>query len=153
MDDNDAIIEQIKQLQVGTIIPNPQASPRSGSQSGSKHAGVTIEGWGKRKGQNALYYSLPHCLTGKTPYQKTVTVAEFEQVLNVLRHGSPFTRKWFYENMPGGHRQGDTSFTTIGGVLVFLGVASEQQPGVYQLQNGEQGDDQRTATGERHPTA
>jgi hypothetical protein len=68
----------------GTVIQKPQA-----------HADFVVKGWGKRRGERALIYSIPNHSKPSTPHEKGVTSSEWEKAFEYLMSSREFSRKWF----------------------------------------------------------
>ena len=103
-----------------TSIPKPKA-----------RGDFLVKGWGKRRGENALIYTIPNHNTPSKPYEKGITVSEWEQAYVHISSGADFTRVWFNQNMPHCATEGGCNFTTIGGVFVLLNLAVYKEQGVY----------------------
>jgi len=116
------IIEKIRHLQPGTVIPKPKAT-----------ADFRIKGWGKRRGEVALTYWVPNHKAPSKPLVKGITVLEFSRAYEQLLKGAQFTRRWFNANLGACAKEGSCNFTTIGGIFELLGVAHYDRPGTYVL--------------------
>lgn len=116
------IIEKIRHLKPGTVIPKPKAT-----------ADFRIKGWGKRRGEAALTYWVPNHKTPSKPLVKGITVLEFSRSYEQLLKGAQFTRRWFNANLEACAKEGSCNFTTIGGIFELLGVAHYDRPGTYVL--------------------
>jgi hypothetical protein len=105
------------QLKEGTIIPKPE----------SKEA-FKIKGLGKRRGEKALIYYIPNHNNPNKPYQKGITVSEFETAYQQLANNGELSRSWFNENLSQCAKEGTCNFTTVGGIFELLDLA-EYKPG------------------------
>jgi hypothetical protein len=118
------IIERIKnEIPPGIEIPKPNAKER-----------FLIKGWGKRRQQEALIYFVPNHNNPNMPYQKGITVSEFETAYRQLVDTGELTRKWFNEHLSFCAGEGPCNFTTVGGVLELLGVCKYESLGIYRWQ-------------------
>ncbi len=104
----------------GTIIQKPQA-----------RADFIIKGWGHRRGERALIYTIPNHKTPTKPYQKGISVSEWVQAFEHLTNAGNFSRSWFERSMPACAKEGSCNFTTIGGIFEVLGHATYDH-GTYQ---------------------
>jgi hypothetical protein len=116
------LIENIRSLQPGTIIPKPEAT-----------ATFKIKGWGERRGESALIYWIPNHKNPSKPLAKGVTVSEFERAHAEIIATGQFTRAWFKFNLSTCANEGGCNFTTIGGVFELLGLARYASRGTYVL--------------------
>jgi hypothetical protein len=115
------IVEQLKELIVeGTMIPKPRA-----------RADFIVKGWGKRRDEDALIYTIPNRNDPNRPYKKGITVSEWEIAFKQLTSTGEFSRKWFEQQMPACAEEGGCNFTTIGGISTRLGYADYHR-GVYR---------------------
>lgn len=106
----------------GTVIPKPEAKGQ-----------FVVKGWGERRGETALIYSIPNHSNPLKPYHKGITESEFEKAYEVLVRRGEFTRQWFNDNLPACAQEGGCNFTTIGGIFQLLGVAKYAERGMYVL--------------------
>jgi hypothetical protein len=104
----------------GTVIPKPENKGQ-----------FVVKGWGERRGEPALIYSIPNHSNSAKPYHKGITVSEFEKAYEVLERSGEFTRAWFNDHLPACAKEGGCNFTTIGGIFQLLGVARYSERGVY----------------------
>lgn len=102
----------LERLLPGTVIPKPEAKED-----------FVVKGWGKRNGETALIYLIPNHSDPGKPYQKGITLQEWEQAYRHLHSTGSFTRKWFNANMPRCSKEGSCNFTTIGGIFSCFGLA------------------------------
>ncbi len=107
-----SLLDQLRALLPGTIIPKPRAVDD-----------FKIRGWGKRNSEIALIYLIPNHNNPDRPYQKGVTAGEWQQAYRRLTSAEEFTREWFKANMPRCASEGSCNFTSIGGTLSPLGHA------------------------------
>jgi len=115
------ISDQIKnKISPGMVIPKPVA-----------RADFIVKGWGKRRGEPALIYQIPNHNPFGRPYEKGITISEFEMAYQQLDATGFFTRKWFQANMTACDKEGSCNFTTIGGIFKLLGYARYTQ-GAYK---------------------
>jgi hypothetical protein len=92
----------------------------------------TVKGWGNRRGEMALVYFIPNHTLPAKPYQKGITVSEWEQAHRQLITTDELTREWFDTHMLRCSKEGRCNFTTIGGIFTLLGVAVYEDRGVYR---------------------
>ena len=120
------IIDRIRPLvHPGTVIPKPEAK-----------APFRVKGWGMRRGEEALVYTIPNHRDPSRPYEKGVTVSELEQCYEQLNRSGRLTRTWFDGHLARCASEGSCNFTTVGGVFVLLGEAEYLDRGVYARQTG-----------------
>src|SRR6516162_2115079 len=93
----------------GTMIPQPR-----------NPAGFVVKGWGLRRGERALIYTIPNRNRPSKPYQKGITVSDWIQAFQHLADSGDFSRSWFERSMPMCSKEGNCNFTTIGGVFELL---------------------------------
>ncbi|MXX89985.1 MAG: hypothetical protein F4213_08240 [Boseongicola sp. SB0677_bin_26] len=91
-----------------------------------------VKGWGIRRGVHALIYFIPNHATPRHPYEKGVTVSEWEQAYSRLASEGELRRSWFERSMARCNEEGGCNFTAIGGVFVALGIAVRHGRGVYR---------------------
>ena len=116
------IIEQIEALvRKGTVIPKPEAK-----------ADFVVKGWGVRRGERALVYLVPNHKDPSRPYEKGVTLSEFERAYQRVMSGEDFDRKWFEENMSACAAEGGCNFTTIGGLFQLLRIVEYERGRYYR---------------------
>ncbi len=109
-----------RQILPGTIIPKPKARDD-----------FIVKGWGVRRGERTLIYTIPNHKTPSKPYQKGITVSEWGQAFEHLTDAGDFSRSWFERSMPACAKEGGCNFTTIGGVFELLGYATYDR-GTYR---------------------
>ena len=69
------IVERVKsELSSGTTIPKPEAKGK-----------FLVKGWGRRRDQSALIYTIPNHNNPSKPYQKGITDSEFEAAYRELK--------------------------------------------------------------------
>jgi hypothetical protein len=107
-------------IDAGRLIPKPEAK-----------SDFVVKGWGKRRGESALIYQIPNHSNPSKPYEKGITVAEFEKAHAELVKSGEMTRDWFNRNLPDCAKEGGCNFTTIGGIFELLGEANYSDRGVY----------------------
>lgn len=103
----------------GCEIPKPEAK-----------APFRVKGMGTRRSQEAMIYQIPSH-TGQKPYEKGVTLSEFEAAFLVLRATGSLTREWFNTELAACAKEGACNFTSLGGTLELLGLAKYGGRGVY----------------------
>ena len=91
-----------------------------------------MKSWGKRKGEDALIYRIPNRKDPAKPYEKGITVKEWEQAFRQLVDTGEFTKAWFDANMRRCPNEGSCNSTTIGGIFSLLGLADYGGRGVYR---------------------
>lgn len=104
----------------GTVIPKPFATGQ-----------FRVVRMGKRRSERALIYSIPNRKTPRRPYEKGVTVSEFNKAYDQLITAGQLTRRWFKKNVPACETEGPCNFTTVGGLFILLGKAMYTTRGVY----------------------
>ncbi len=117
----DAILPKLHRLSPGTVIPKPQTK-----------TDFKIKGWGKRKGQAALIYSIPNHRDPRKPHQKGVTEGEWEKAYRQLLTTGEFTKTWFDAHLPRCSNEGSCNFTTIGGIFSLFNMAAYGGAGLYR---------------------
>ena len=120
MKSSDTVLIEIEALPVGTPIPKPQSDDSA-----------KLDGWGCRRGERALVYSMPNHSKPDEPRKKRVTVNELRQAYERLVATGEFTRAWFKECMPDCNKEGSCNYTTIGGIFELVRVAKHSGRGVY----------------------
>jgi len=95
----------------GTVIPKPRTD---------KHI---VKGLGCRRGELAIVYTIPNQHKPTQPSEKGVTKSEIEATYAELVRSGVVTRKWFTMNLPECYAEGPCNYTSIGGLLVLIGVA------------------------------
>lgn len=114
------LIESLKKLQQGTVIPKPEAI-----------ADFKIKGWGRRRSEPALIYWIPNHKTPSKPLAKGVTISEFERAYAEITTNGQLTRTWFNSSLASCSREGGCNFTTIGGIFELLELARYAGRGTY----------------------
>jgi len=120
------IIKRIKDK----ILPNTEIKK---PKAKGKHL---VKGWGKRRGQEALIYTIPNNREPSNPYEKGITIDEFEKAFQKLKSSGELTREWFNKNLMDCAKEGSCNFTTIGGIFEILDEAEYIKRGVYFLNFG-----------------
>lgn len=119
------IVEKIRaSTRPGTVIPKPEAK-----------ADFRVKGWGERRGEPALIYSIPNHQNPNAPHHKGETQSEFEKAYQVLQRTGEFSRSWFNQYLPARAKEGGCNFTTIGGIFQLLGLAEYSERGTYKLKS------------------
>lgn len=114
------LIENIRALREGTIIPKPKAKSE-----------FKIKAWGTRRGEPALVYLIPNHTNPQSPYEKGVTVSEFERAYFEFVINGYLTRKWFNLTLAECAKEGPCNYTTIGGIFELLGMVRYGGHGRY----------------------
>ena len=104
----------------GTEIPKPAARKP-----------FRVKGWGQRRGEEALIYTIPNHREPRSPHEKGVTAGELDAAYAQLRSTGELTHRWFAKHLPKCAAEGSCNFTTIGGLFELLGVASYVGRGLY----------------------
>ena len=116
------IIERIRnQISSGTEIPKPNPKGK-----------FVVKGWGRRRGAEALVYFIPNHSNPSKPYEKGITVPEFEAAHEQLQTSGELTRQWFDQHLSACAREGSCNFTTVGGIFELLGDAHYIGNGIYR---------------------
>ena len=116
------IVERVKsEMSSGTTIPKPNAKGK-----------FLVKGWGRRRDQSALIYTIPNHKNPSKPYQKGISESEFESAYSELKSSGEFSRSWFNSHLSACAKEGGCNFTTIGGVFELLGEARYAGKGVYR---------------------
>ena len=89
-------------------------------------------GWGIRRGERALIYSISNHKNSSRPHAKGVTESDWEQAFERLMSTGKFQYSWFISAMPECFKFGPCNFTTIGGIFVLLGIAERSARGIYR---------------------
>ena len=118
----DEIIDRLEaEVAPGRLIPKPETDRK-----------YRVKGWGRRRGERALIYFIPNREDESKPHQKGVTVSEWKRASEQLVSTGELRHSWFKSALPECHGEGSCNFTTIGGVLVLLGLAVRHERGVYR---------------------
>ena len=118
----EAQVRELAENRQGTEIPKPEAK-----------AAFRIKGLGIRRGETALIYTIPSH-TGSKPYQKGITLAEFEKAYSQLKRSGSLTASWFNQELPACAKEGSCNFTSLGGIFELLGVAKYSGRGEYKFE-------------------
>ncbi|HRY71209.1 MAG TPA: hypothetical protein P5159_23935 [Phycisphaerae bacterium] len=102
-------------------FPEPQAK-----------ADFVVKGWGTRRGEDALIYTIPNRKNPTKPSENGITVSEFEAAFAQLKSSGQFTRAWFNSELPACAGEGSCNFTSIGGIFELLSLARYAGRGVYE---------------------
>ena len=86
-------------------------------------ADLRVKGWGERRGEPALIYSIPNHQNPNATHHKGITQSEFEKAYQVLQRTGEFSRIWFNQYLPACAKEGGCNFTTIGGIFQLLSLA------------------------------
>lgn len=109
-----------KNIKPGIVIPKPRA-----------RSDFIVKGWGIRRGETALIYYIPNNSNPEKPYQKGITISEFEIAYRQLIENDEFNHQWFAYSLYDCCKEGSCNFTTIGGIFELLGLAFYSEIGVY----------------------
>lgn len=93
-----------------------------------------VKGWGRRRGEDALIYTIPNHKNPAKPYSKGITASEFESAYQQLHASGELTRQWFDDHISACAKEGPCNFTTVGGIFEILGIAKYIGSGIYQYQ-------------------
>ena len=116
------VIDRIeKKATSGTVIPKPEA-----------RGDFVVKGWGKRRGERALIYTIPNHRNQAYPYEKGVNESEWIEAFDQLTTTGEFTRPWFERAMADCNKEGSCNLTTIGGIFELLGDAKYHERGAYR---------------------
>ena len=116
----DILVEIEKRITPGSIIPKPNTDNE-----------YLVKGWGRRRGERALIYTIPNLKIPNRPYEKGVTSSEWVQAYDQLMQTGEFARCWFRASMKACAKEAGCNYTTIGGIFERLGYA-QYEPGVYR---------------------
>ena len=117
-----AIVERIEaEVPPRTVIPKPRTD--------KEHR---VLGWGVRRGERALVYTIPNRRNPSRPYTKGVTVSDWDRAYRQLMSRGTLEYSWFRSEMAECCKAGPCNFTTVGGVFVLLGLAERRGLGVYR---------------------
>ena len=86
--DFEAFRSDLTHIKIGTIIPKPKSEEP-----------FIIKGWGIRRGEKALIYFIPNHNNASRPYEKGITLSEWEKAFNRLLTKGEFSRDWFNKEM------------------------------------------------------
>ena len=118
------IAEMIRnEISPGVEIPKPDPKGR-----------FLVKGWGRRRKEDALIYTIPNHNNPTKPYEKGITVSEFETAYQQLLKSGELTRRWFDVHIPTCTKEGSCNFTTVGGIFEMLGEAKYMGKGIYRRQ-------------------
>ena len=116
------ILQRIEQTATtGTVIPKPEA-----------RGDFVVKGWGKRRGERALIYTIPNHRDPRRSYEKGINELEWKKAFDHLTKTSEFSSLWFQQSLTGCANEGSCNFTTIGGIFELLGDAKYVKRGVYK---------------------
>ena len=105
----------------GTVIPKPEA-----------RGDFVVKGWGRRRGERALIYTIPNHSAFGRPHQKGINESEWVKAFDRLTETGEFSRSWFQRSLSDCAKEGSCNFTTIGGIFELLGDARYEKHGVYR---------------------
>ncbi len=91
-----------------------------------------VKGNGRRRGEEALIYTIPNHNNPNKPYKKGITVSEFERAYKQLTKTGQLSRHWFRQHLSQCDAEGPCNFTTVGGLFELLGEAVYESRGVYR---------------------
>jgi hypothetical protein len=117
------MIEEIikKEIKEGSVIPKPKPKGK-----------FKVKGWGKRRGEDALIYTIPNHRNPERPYEKGITITEFSRAYSQLKSSGEITRQWFNKHLSECAKEGGCNFTTIGGIFEIIGIVKYESKGVYK---------------------
>ncbi len=116
------ILHRIEQTATpGTVIPKPEA-----------RGDFVVKGWGKRRGERALIYTIPNHRDPRRPYEKGINEFEWTKAFDQLAETGEFSSSWFQRGLAGCAKEGSCNFTTIGGIFELLGDAKYVERGIYR---------------------
>lgn len=119
------IIQEIKdKIRPGTVIPKPNSK-----------ADFKVKGWGMRRGEPALVYTIPNHKNPSKPYQKGVTTSEWEKAYAHLISAGFLDRAWFKEQFPRSAKEDPCNFTTIGGIFQLLNLVNYERGKFFSIIN------------------
>lgn len=105
----------------GTVIPKPETQND-----------YLVKGWGERRGERALVYSIPNYGNPGYPHEKGINESEWIRAFEQLTESGELSRSWFRRAMTACNEEGTCQFTTIGGIFELLGEAKYEGRGVYR---------------------
>ena len=110
----------LKKAPPGTVIPKP-------------HGGTfKVKGQGMRRGEDSVVYFIPNHREPTKPYEKGIRASELERAYDRLTKSGLLTHEWFRTHLPACEAEGSCNFTTVGGLLILLGVATYASRGAYR---------------------
>jgi hypothetical protein len=92
-----------------------------------------VKGWGIRRGERALIYYIPNHKNPAKPYEKGITISEFQIALERIQIEKDITREWFNKNLARCNKEGTCNYTTLGGIFEKLGFVEYVGDGVYKV--------------------
>jgi hypothetical protein len=118
----DMLIQRLREVLVsGLVIPKPDAK-----------GAFLVRGWGTRRNETALIYTVPNHKNPTKPAAKGITISEFVLAHTQLLSSGELTRSWFNTNLPACAKEGACNFTSLGGVFVLLDAARYARRGAYE---------------------
>lgn len=116
------IIDRIEaEIVPGTAIPKPETDGE-----------YLVKGWGRRRGERALVYTIPNHGNPSYPHEKGIAVSEWDHAFDRLMSTGELRHSWFKVTMPACNTEGSCNFTTIGGIFTLLGLAVREERGAYR---------------------
>ena len=112
-DPKDILVAIRERVKPGTRIRKPRST-------------CVVKGCGKRRGERALIYTI------RGVHEKGITESEWVAAFVQLQRAGEFTRSWFNDALVECRKEGACNFTTIGGVLELLEVATYCGSGRYK---------------------
>ncbi|MHC1740138.1 MAG: hypothetical protein AB9897_03390 [Anaerolineaceae bacterium] len=111
------IIQEIKdKIPAGTVIPKPD-----------NKADFIVKFWGLRAGEEALVYQISNHSNPDKPYEKGITISEWQRAYRQILFDSSMDRDWFERTLKSCAEEGDCNFTTIGGIFQRLGLVDYER--------------------------
>lgn len=119
------IFKRIKELiltENEIVIPKPRTKSHR------------VKGIGMRRGKEALIYKIVSKEDDSIFYEKGINYDEFNEAFRLLYKNKIFTRKDFDTNLVEVAKEGSCSFTTIGGIFEYIGIAKYTRKGYLFIQ-------------------
>jgi len=118
------IINQIKNnIKEGDVIHKSKTNKK-----------FIVRGWGKSRGENALFYLIPNSKNSNKPYPKGITESDFEKAYQQIIKNGIFSRKWFNQNMMESKKVSPCNFIIIGSIFERFDIATHEY-GTYIKKN------------------
>jgi hypothetical protein len=104
-----------------------------------------VKGWGVRRGERALIYTIPNWKPPARPHEKGITEEEWVIAAMRLTTADEFAHSWFKQFMPACYSEGTCNFTTIGGIFVLFKYAAYEARGMYRRLPDYEGEDRHSS--------
>jgi hypothetical protein len=91
-----------------------------------------VKGFGKRRGEDALVYTIPNTRNPRARSEKGVAQSEWRRAQRQLMDTGELSRAWFSETMRSATAE-PCNFTVIGKVFVLLGLADYKERGRFVI--------------------